>query len=110
MSLVGPRPEVPKYTAEYSEKQLQILLARPGITGPAANSYVNEEELLAGQSDKDNFYLTVLLPAKLELDLAYCENVRLAEDLKIILATFWKVFFKAGAAPKPLLNTPERLN
>lgn len=107
MSLVGPRPEVPKYVAAYSERQRQVLLAKPGITSPAANNYVNEEELLAGQPDKDNFYLSVLLPAKLALDLAYCENVRVGEDLKIILATFLNVFFKPRAAAKPLLNIPE---
>ncbi len=84
MSLVGPRPEVPKYVAAYSEEERQVLLAKPGITGPAAVKFVNEEELLAGQPDIDTFYLNTLLPAKLALDLAYCANVRLLEDLKII--------------------------
>jgi lipopolysaccharide/colanic/teichoic acid biosynthesis glycosyltransferase len=108
MSLVGPRPEVPKYAAVYSERQRQVLLAKPGITGPAANDYVNEEELLAGQDDKDRFYIATLLPAKLEMDLAYCERVRFAEDLKIIFATFWNVFFRTRGLPKPLLRLPER--
>jgi lipopolysaccharide/colanic/teichoic acid biosynthesis glycosyltransferase len=108
MSLVGPRPEVPRYAAAYSEKQRQVLLAKPGITGPAANDYVNEEELLAGQDDKDNFYITILLPAKLEMDLGYCKRVRFAEDLKIIFATFWNVFFRTRRLPKPLLRLPER--
>jgi lipopolysaccharide/colanic/teichoic acid biosynthesis glycosyltransferase len=110
MSLVGPRPEVPKYAATYSKRQRQVLLATPGITGPAANSYVNEEELLARQPDKDNFYLATLLPAKLELDLAYCENVRLVEDVKIIFATFCSVFFKISSDAKPLLSLPEKQN
>ena len=108
MSLVGPRPEVPKYAAAYSERQRQVLLAKPGITGPAANDYVNEEELLASQEDKDNFYITTLLPAKLEVDLAYCERVRFAEDLKIIFATFWNILFRTRGLPKPLLRLPER--
>ena len=104
MSLVGPRPEVPKYAAAYSERQRQVFLAKPGITSPAANNYVNEEELLAGQPDKDSFYLTTLMPAKLEIDLAYCEDVRLVQDLKIIFATFRNVFVKSGAAGNPLVS------
>jgi lipopolysaccharide/colanic/teichoic acid biosynthesis glycosyltransferase len=108
MSLVGPRPEVPKYTAAYSEMQRQVLLVKPGITSPAANNYVNEEELLADQLDKDTFYLKTLLPAKLESDLAYCEDVRFAEDMKIIFVTFWNVFFRTRAPSKPLLRIPER--
>jgi lipopolysaccharide/colanic/teichoic acid biosynthesis glycosyltransferase len=108
MSLVGPRPEVPKYAASYSEKQRRVLLAKPGITGPAANSYINEEELLADQADKDEFYLTTLLPAKLEIDLAYCEDVRLVEDMKIILSTLSHIFFRTRGLSKPLLHIPER--
>jgi len=108
MSLVGPRPEVPKYVAAYSETQRQVLRVRPGITSPAANNYVNEEELLAGQTDKDAFYLAMLLPAKLATDLAYCEDVRLVEDLKLIFATFWNIVFKNAAVEKPLVGVPDR--
>lgn len=110
MSLVGPRPEVPKYAAAYSERQRQVLLTKPGITGPAANNYVNEEELLADQADKNNFYITTLLPAKLEIDLGYCEDVRLVEDIRIIFATFRNVFFRTRGLSKPILSIPERPN
>jgi lipopolysaccharide/colanic/teichoic acid biosynthesis glycosyltransferase len=94
MSLVGPRPEVPEYTAKYTEQQLRILLAKPGVTGPATNAHVNEEELLASQPDKEAFYLTTVLPAKLETDLAYCENIRFAEDVKLILTAIRLVLLK----------------
>ncbi len=110
MSLVGPRPEVPKYVAAYSEEERQVLLAKPGITGPAAIKFVNEEELLAGQPDIDTFYLNTLLPAKLALDLAYCANVRLLDDLKIILVTFGNVFFGTGGVAKPTLRGPGKQN
>ncbi len=75
MSLVGPRPEVPKYVAVYTEEQQRVLSVKPGVTGPAANML--EEELLAGQTDTEQFYLTTVLPAKLRIDCDYCENVSL---------------------------------
>jgi lipopolysaccharide/colanic/teichoic acid biosynthesis glycosyltransferase len=107
MSLVGPRPEVPRYVAAYSERQRWVLFAKPGITSPAANQYVNEEELLAEQADQENFYLTAILPAKLEIDLAYCGNIRFSEDLRIIFATFRNVFFKTPAVAKSLAHLPQ---
>jgi lipopolysaccharide/colanic/teichoic acid biosynthesis glycosyltransferase len=104
MSLVGPRPEVPEYTAKYTERQRRILLARPGVTGPATNAHVNEEELLAGQPDKEAFYLSTLLPAKLEIDLAYCEDIRFAEDVKLILTAIRLVLVKTIGLFKPQLH------
>ncbi len=92
MSLVGPRPEIPEYVAAYTERQKQVLAMKPGITGPAAR--MDEEELLAGQLDQSRFYLTVILPAKLNTDLAYCENVRCSTDLKLIFRTIAKVAAK----------------
>ena len=102
MSLVGPRPEVPEYTTKYTERQRRILLAKPGVTGPATNAHVNEEELLAGQSDKEAFYLSTVLPAKLETDLAYCQNIRLVEDVKLILTAIRLVLVKTVRLFKPL--------
>jgi len=92
MSLVGPRPEVPEYTKNYTEKYRRVLLAKPGITGPAANAYVREEEILAGHADKENFYAAEILPRKLELDLIYCEDIRFFDDIKLIFHTFRKIF------------------
>ncbi len=92
MSLVGPRPEVPNYAAGYTDAQRRVLFAKPGITGPAANAYVHEEEILAGQAEAGEFYLAEILPKKLELDLRYCDDIRLGSDIKIILATFAKLF------------------
>jgi lipopolysaccharide/colanic/teichoic acid biosynthesis glycosyltransferase len=92
MSVVGPRPEISEYTENYSEKYRRLLLARPGITGPAATAYVREEEILAGQADRENFYAAEILPRKLELDLIYCEDIRFFDDIKLIFRTFWKIF------------------
>jgi len=85
MSLVGPRPEVPLYTARYSERQKRVLLIRPGVTSPQIN--FDEEALMAACPDKEGVYLSTILPAKIEVGLTYCSNIRLLEDQRIILHT-----------------------
>jgi len=104
MSLVGPRPEVPEYTANYTPRQQRVLLAKPGVTGPATNAHVDEEELLAGQPDKEAFYLSTVLPAKLETDLAYCENIGFAEDVKLIFTAIRLVLAKTLSLFNPRLD------
>jgi lipopolysaccharide/colanic/teichoic acid biosynthesis glycosyltransferase len=94
MSLVGPRPEVPEYVALYTKSQQRVLLVKPGITGPAASMY--EEELLAEQADKENFYLTMVLPAKLETDVSYSKSVRISTDLKLIFQTISRVIVRTA--------------
>ena len=90
MSLVGPRPEVPLYTSRYSERQKEVFSARPGITGPSI--VFDEEALLAGRRDPEHFYLTSVLPAKLEVQRAYCANIRFSEDLRILFGTLAGLF------------------
>ncbi|HXX21330.1 MAG TPA: sugar transferase [Candidatus Acidoferrum sp.] len=91
MSLVGPRPEVPVYTAKYTARQKSILCERPGITGLSAVAYADEECILASETDKEGFYVGTLLPAKLELDIAYCKDITFVGDLRLISATISKV-------------------
>lgn len=94
MSLVGPRPEVPKYVARFTDVQKRVLAVKPGVTGPAANMF--EEELLAGQTDTEQFYLASVLPAKLRIDCDYCETISVTTDLRLILATAMKVVRRIG--------------
>ena len=101
IGLVGPRPEVPKFTAGYTPAQKAVLSAAPGVTGPAAITFVHEEELLARQSDPELFYRTTLLPAKLELDLAYCENIRLSNDLRLLFSTIFRLLEPKRIPPRP---------
>jgi lipopolysaccharide/colanic/teichoic acid biosynthesis glycosyltransferase len=108
MSLVGPRPEVPEYTAAYTPEQRRVFEQKPGITGPAAIVNVREEELLADQADQHGFYLTVLLPAKLAIDLEYCGSISLAEDLRLIFITFASIFWKPASSRNPVLGFPEK--
>lgn len=86
MSIVGPRPEDPRYVEWYSDEQRAILQWRPGITSPASVTYRDEEALLAGSSDLDAAYRSVMAD-KLALDLAYFPNSSLTGDLRWIVRT-----------------------
>lgn len=92
MSLVGPRPEVRKYTDLYSEEQKKVLSVRPGITDYASLAYFDENELLGRSSDPESTYILEIMPAKLELNRRYLENQGLATDLGIIFRTIVRIF------------------
>jgi len=87
MSLVGPRPELPSYVAEYTPEQRTVLSARPGITDPASLAYRHEEELLADHKDPEQFYRTQILPDKLARNIVYLQEITLRRDLRIIFNT-----------------------
>ncbi|HMQ74871.1 MAG TPA: sugar transferase [Flavobacteriales bacterium] len=97
MSVVGPRPEVPRYVALYTTDQRQVLSVRPGITGMASLDYVDENELLARSDDPERTYVEVVMPDKLALDLRYVRERTFALDLRIIAATL-RLIFRARAA------------
>ena len=94
MSIVGPRPEVPKYVALYDERQRQVLSVRPGLTDYASIEYISENELLARSSDPDRTYIEEIMPAKLELNLKYIENQSVSEDLRLICKTLFSILKK----------------
>ncbi|UXH77645.1 sugar transferase [Roseateles amylovorans] len=88
MSLVGPRPEVPRYVALYPAELREIVLSvRPGITDPASLSFRNESELLAQAEDPEREYVEVVMPMKLRLAADYVRNASLGGDIRLILAT-----------------------
>jgi lipopolysaccharide/colanic/teichoic acid biosynthesis glycosyltransferase len=91
MSLVGPRPEDPRYVALYTPKQKEILKYRPGITSAASLAYRREEERLVGP-DWEKAYCTEVLPAKLAIDLAYFSKRTLISDMGLILRTIFSMF------------------
>jgi lipopolysaccharide/colanic/teichoic acid biosynthesis glycosyltransferase len=86
MSLVGPRPEDPRYVALYTPEQRAILQYRPGITSMASLTYRKEEQLLSGQ-DWEQMYIDEVMPAKLALDLDYGRRATLWSDIGLILRT-----------------------
>jgi len=86
MSLVGPRPEDPRYVAQYTPEQKRILHFRPGITSAASLVYRNEEEMLSGL-DLEALYQKEILPAKLSIDLVYLSQRTLLSDFLLIVRT-----------------------
>lgn len=88
MSLVGPRPEDPRYVAIYTAEQRQILRVAPGITSAASLAFRHEEQLLAG-GDWETVYRTQVLPSKLAIDLEYLAHRTLLSDLFLILRTIF---------------------
>lgn len=94
MSIVGPRPEVPKYVALYNERQRRVLSVRPGLTDYASIEYISENELLAKSSDPDRTYIEEIMPDKLELNLKYIENQSVMEDLRLIFKTLFSILKK----------------
>lgn len=87
MSVVGPRPEVPRYVALYTSEQRAVLDVRPGLTSLASIAYINENEVLGRSSDPERTYTEEVLPAKLALDLKYVKERSLLLDLRIIAGT-----------------------
>jgi len=91
MSIVGPRPEVSKYVALYTEEQRKILAVKPGITDYASIAYFHENEILAKAQDPEKAYIEEILPAKIKLNERYLANPTLSADLKIMSLTFLKM-------------------
>ena len=88
MSLVGPRPEVPRYVAMYpTALREKVLSVRPGITDPASIEFRDEGALLAAAADPEREYADVVLPAKLRFAADYVDHASLAYDLRLIALT-----------------------
>jgi len=87
MSFVGPRPQVPRYIERLTPAQREMLQHRPGITDIATLKFRNEQELLAGAADVDDFYIRYCLPRKIALNLQYARRASLPYDVWIILQT-----------------------
>jgi lipopolysaccharide/colanic/teichoic acid biosynthesis glycosyltransferase len=89
MSLVGPRPEDPRYVAFYSTEQREVLAVRPGMASAAFLRFGDEEAYIgrADPPDIETYYLTELLPEKLDIELRYVRNWTMREDLRILAGT-----------------------
>ena len=91
MSLVGPRPEVPKYVALYTEEQREILKVRAGITDYASIEFSNENDILANETNPEKAYIEKIMPRKIELNKKYLSEISVMTDIKIILLTIKKI-------------------
>ena len=90
MSLVGPRPEVPRYVNMYNEEQRKVLDVKPGITDLASIRYRDENELLGQAENPDEFYINTIMPDKLALNLEYIRKSNVFLDIYIIFSTIFK--------------------
>ena len=91
MSLVGPRPEVERYTRLYTEEQKKVLSVRPGITDWASIEYVDENVILGQAEDPDKAYIEQIMPDKIRYNMKWIENQGVVEYFKIIFSTFFKI-------------------
>jgi lipopolysaccharide/colanic/teichoic acid biosynthesis glycosyltransferase len=91
MSLVGPRPEVPRYVELFRDDYRTVLSVRPGITDLASVKYRDENELLGGAADPDRVYIEQILPDKIALAKEYIARQSLIYDVGLILQTLLKI-------------------
>jgi lipopolysaccharide/colanic/teichoic acid biosynthesis glycosyltransferase len=88
MSLVGPRPEVPRYVACYPANIRHLVLSvRPGITDRASIEFRDENEILGRSEDPNSAYINDVLPIKLSYYLDYVQHASFCGDIAIIFAT-----------------------
>ena len=91
MSLVGPRPEVPKYVELFREDFADILVVRPGITDLASIKYRDESAVLRDAEDPESAYVNEILPDKLRLAREYVDRSSLAFDFWVIAKTLMRI-------------------
>ena len=100
MTLIGPRPEVPRYIPYYYSGELETLNVRPGLTGAGQLFYTQLQQApTLGVEDPEKYYVTYELHAKLSLDLDYLRNRSLRYDLTILLRTILVVTKLGKAVP-----------
>lgn len=92
MSLVGPRPEDPRYVARYTQDQRRVLDLMPGITDPASIVYADESQTLAASQDVVSEYIDRIMPDKIRLNLEYAAGASTGRDIVVILRTLVRVF------------------
>lgn len=89
MSLVGPRPEVPRYVACYpADVREKVLSVRPGITDKASIEFKDENEILGRAVDPNKAYIEEVLPIKLGYYLEYIQTQSMLGDIRLIFRTF----------------------
>jgi lipopolysaccharide/colanic/teichoic acid biosynthesis glycosyltransferase len=96
LSLIGPRPEVPRFVEIGHPLWQAVLQVRPGITDLASLVYRHEEQLLRGLSDHESHYRKTILPDKLRLNLRYLRHRTFWLDVKLICLTVRYSFMPVG--------------
>lgn len=97
MTIVGPRPEVPRYVEAFHRDYEEILTVRPGLTDLASLKYRDEAALLGQTADPEQEYLSRVLPDKIRLAKEYIRRSSLAFDVDLIIKTLRRVMFPRSA-------------
>lgn len=109
MSLVGPRPEVPRYVAMYTHAERRVLALTPGITDPASLIYFDENGRLGAAADPERMYVEQVMPEKIRINLAYAARASALRDMRIVTSTLLRVISRgvlggrASTAAGPVL-------
>lgn len=93
MSFIGPRPELLKYTEQYTGTEKLIFEVRPGITDYSSIEFINLDEIV-GSDNADEMYEKYVLPRKNKLRVKYAATVSFSTDVKLFVLTTWKVLDK----------------
>jgi lipopolysaccharide/colanic/teichoic acid biosynthesis glycosyltransferase len=104
MTLVGPRPESVALAKRYPEELRFVFRHRPGVTGPC-QVLVRDEKVIGQAADVEDFYLTKLLPHRVDTDLAYLKDPTLVRTVRWLVVTF--LYLVRTAQPKPGTAQPE---
>ncbi len=92
MSMVGPRPELPRYVERVAPDLRERWLAqRPGITDPTSLAFADEAQRLARAPDAERAYVDDILPAKVRASIAYAERATLVSDAAVLLRSLVRV-------------------
>ena len=94
LTLVGVRPESPRFVAEYTDEMMATLLLPAGVTSLASIYYKDEAELLDGTEDTDKVYIEKILPGKMYYNLKGIEQFSFWRDIRIIFMTVFAVLGK----------------
>lgn len=94
MSFIGPRPELVKYTSQYSGNEKFILKVRPGITDYSSIEFINLDEIVGGDN-ADEIYEKFVLKKKNQLRIKYAATVSMKTDAYLFFNTVWRVVQKA---------------
>lgn len=93
MSFIGPRPELLKYTEQYTGTEKLIFEVRPGITDYSSIEFINLDEIV-GSDNADEMYEKYVLPRKNKLRVKYAATVSFQTDVRLFVLTIWKVLGK----------------
>ena len=93
MSIVGTRPEVPKYVNSYTQSMYATLLMPAGITSLASIKFKNEDRMLSTSTNIDEDYVSIILPKKMHYNILYLKSFSFKTDISLMFQTVKEVLF-----------------